>query len=61
MTRVPVWLLAALAVGCGGPSGPTPASLPSIPDAQQVRLLWSADIGTAEYFTLAPILAGDSV
>ena len=61
MRRVPVWLLAALAFGCGGPSGPAPASLPSIPDAQQVRLLWSADIGTAEYFTLAPILAGDSI
>jgi len=61
LTRVPVWLLAALAFGCGGPSGPAPASLPSIPDAQQVRLLWSADIGTAEYFTLAPILAGDSI
>ena len=61
MRRVPVWLLAALAFGCGGPSGPAPASLPSIPDAQQVRLLWSADIGTAEHFTLAPILAGDSI
>ena len=43
MTRVPVWLLAALAVGCGGPSGPSPASLSSIPHAQQVSLLWSAD------------------
>lgn len=61
MKRVLAWLLAALAAGCGGPSGPAPASLPRIPDAQEVRLLWSADIGTAEHFNLVPAFAGDSI
>jgi len=61
LKRLLAWLLAALAVGCGGPSGPSPAALPRLPDAQQVRVLWTADIGTAEHFNLVPAFAGDSI
>ena len=61
LKRLLACLLAALAAGCGGSSGPSPASLPSIPDPQQVRVLWNADIGTAEHFNLVPALAGDSI
>ncbi len=61
MKPVLACLLAALAAGCGGPSGPSPASLPRIPDPQQVRLLWTANIGTAEHFNLVPAFAGDSI
>jgi outer membrane protein assembly factor BamB len=61
LNRVLAWLLAALAAGCGGPSGPLPASLPLIPDPQKVRVLWTADIGTAEHFNLVPAFAGDSI
>ena len=61
MNRVLAWLLAALAAGCGGPSGPLPAALLPIADERPVRVLWTADIGTAEHFNLMPTFAGDSV
>lgn len=44
-----------------GPSGPKPAPLPDLAQAQPVRLLWSASLSGAERFVFSPALAGDSV
>jgi outer membrane protein assembly factor BamB len=45
----------------GGPTGPKPAELPVLSNAQAVKTLWTASIGAAEAFVLAPALSGDSV
>ncbi|MEW6689123.1 MAG: outer membrane protein assembly factor BamB [Pseudomonadota bacterium] len=45
----------------GKPGGPKPAELPALTKAQGVRVLWSASIGAADEFVLAPALSGDSV
>jgi len=65
------WLalaFAALALsGCNplnlfsSPSGPKPAPLPPLEQAQSVRVLWTAHVGGAERFVFAPARAGDSV
>jgi len=44
-----------------GPSGPKPAELPVLSNAQGVKVLWTASIGAAEAFVFAPTLSGDSV
>ena len=44
-----------------GPAGPKPAELPPLANAQTVRVLWSASIGTADAYFFSPVLAGDSV
>jgi len=52
----------ALAVSaCSSPSGPKPAALQPLERAQEVRVLWSARIGSAERFTFSPALADGSV
>lgn len=42
-------------------TGPKPAELPVLTNAQGVRVLWSANIGAAEAFVFSPTLNGDSV
>jgi outer membrane protein assembly factor BamB len=46
---------------CSSPSGPQPAELPRIDNPQRVKVLWSANVGSAERFTFVPALAGGSV
>ena len=41
------------------PSGPKPAELPVLSNAQPVKVLWSASIGAAEGFFFSPIMIGD--
>ena len=43
------------------PSGPKPAELPVLTNAQSVKVLWSASIGAAEGFFFSPIMVGDGV
>ena len=43
------------------PTGPKPAELPVLTNAQTVRVLWNASIGAAEAFVFSPTLSGDSV
>jgi len=42
-------------------TGPKPAELPVLTNAQGVKVLWTAGIGAAEAFVFAPALAGDGV
>jgi outer membrane protein assembly factor BamB len=42
-------------------TGPKPAELPVLSNAQAVRVLWSSSIGAAEAFVFSPTLVGDSV
>jgi len=44
-----------------GSSGPKPAALPVLSNAQPVKLLWSSSIGAAEGFFFSPVNIGDSV
>ena len=44
-----------------GPTGPKPAELPVLSNAQSVKLLWTAGIGAAESFVFAPTLVDGSV
>jgi outer membrane protein assembly factor BamB len=53
---------AALALAaCGSSSGPQPAPLPDLPGAKEVRVLWSADAGSAGAYTFYPALTADAV
>ncbi|HEX2199420.1 MAG TPA: outer membrane protein assembly factor BamB [Burkholderiales bacterium] len=55
---------ASLLAGCSwfsAPSGPRPAPLPQLPEAREVRVLWSARVGDAGRFAFAPALVGDAV
>jgi outer membrane protein assembly factor BamB len=56
-------LSAALLAGCNpfAKTGPQPAELEDIPGAREVKLLWSAELGTGEPYILSPALAGDAV
>jgi len=50
--------------GCGlfsSPSGPKPAPLPALERGQEVRVLWTAQVGSADRFVFAPASAGDAV
>ncbi len=42
-------------------TGPKPAELPQLSDAQGVKVLWSSNIGAAEAFIFSPSLVGDSI
>src|SRR3970040_939926 len=63
--RAAVIALAALALtGCGlfsSPSGPKPAPLPPLEQAQNVRVLWTAQVGGAARFVFAPARVEDAV
>jgi len=56
-SAVCVLLLAA----CSSPSGPKPAELAALDAPKQVRVLWSAQVGSAERFAFSPALVGDAV
>jgi len=45
----------------GSSSGPKPAELPVLSNAQPVKLLWSSSVGAAEGFFFSPVQAGDGV
>jgi outer membrane protein assembly factor BamB len=56
--------LALLALGlaaCSSPSGPKPAALPELSEPREARVLWSAQVGSAERFTFSPALVGEAV
>jgi outer membrane protein assembly factor BamB len=61
--RAAIALLAPALAGCFGASssGPKPAALAPLPQAQAVRVLWSAHVGSAGEFTFTPALAGEAV
>ncbi len=54
-------VLALAACACSSPSGPKPAALQPLEASQEVRVLWSAHVGSAERFIFSPAPAGDSV
>ena len=60
-------LCLALLAGCGSlnpfsrPSGPKPAELPVLGASKEVRLLWSASVGSAEKYVFSPAVEGDAV
>jgi outer membrane protein assembly factor BamB len=45
----------------GGSSGPKPAELPVLTNAQPVKVLWSSSIGAAEGFFFSPVMIGDGI
>ena len=67
MKRLAAILSLVLLSGCNplnlfsSPSGPKPAELRPIEQAQNVRVLWSAHVGRADRFAFAPALAGDAI
>ena len=50
-----------LLAACSGDPGPKPADPPRIDNPKRVRVLWSANVGSADRFTFLPALAGGSV
>jgi len=44
-----------------GTSGPKPAELPVLANAQPVKVIWTSSIGAAEGFFFSPVLVGDGV
>ena len=63
--RLAALAIAALALtGCGlfgSSSGPKPAPLPPLEREQNVRVLWTAQVGGADRFVFTPAVAGDAV
>jgi outer membrane protein assembly factor BamB len=61
--RAALALLAPALAGCFGASssGPRPAALEPLPQAQELRVLWSAAVGSAGEFTFTPARAGAAV
>ena len=45
----------------GKPTGPKPAELPVLSNAQAVKVLWTSSIGAAEGFFFSPVMIGDGV
>jgi outer membrane protein assembly factor BamB len=43
------------------PTGPKPAELPALTNAQGVKVLWSSNVGAAEGFFFTPALAGNGI
>ena len=57
-------VLALLLGGCSwfsSPAGPKPAELQRLEKPREVRVLWSARVGSAGSFAFAPALVGDAV
>ena len=55
-------LAAAIALGaCSSSGGPQPTELTDIPQARNVRVLWSAQVGHGEEYYFEPALNGDAV
>jgi len=52
---------ACFLAACSNTPGPQPADLARIEKPQDVRVLWSSQVGAAERFTFTPALVGDSV
>ncbi|HJY77558.1 MAG TPA: outer membrane protein assembly factor BamB, partial [Burkholderiales bacterium] len=52
---------ALAAVACSSPSGPKPAELQRLEKPQEVRVLWSARIGSADRFVFFPAPVGNAV
>jgi outer membrane protein assembly factor BamB len=42
-------------------TGPKPSELPSLTNAQPVRVIWSSSVGGAEGFVFSPVLVDDAV
>ncbi|TAK84550.1 MAG: outer membrane protein assembly factor BamB [Betaproteobacteria bacterium] len=64
MRAAAVAMTALALAGCSlfsSDSGPKPAPLPPLERAQDVRVLWTAQVGGAERFVFTPALSGDSV
>jgi outer membrane protein assembly factor BamB len=61
--RAALALLPPVLVGCfgGAPAGPKPAALEPIAQAQELRVLWSARVGSAGAFEFSPALAGEAL
>ena len=58
----PVTLVLVLAASaCSSPSGPKPAPLQPVPEAREVRVLWSARIGSAERFAFSPAVSAEGI
>lgn len=58
------WLAAVVLAGCSNPfstSGAKPATLPPLTNPQEVRVLWSARVGSADRYSFVPALAGGAV
>jgi outer membrane protein assembly factor BamB len=59
-----LWLPAAALSGCtlfSSPSGPKPVELQPLERAQEVRVLWTANVGRADRFAFSPALVGESI
>ncbi len=61
LLAVPLLFLCAACSWFSSPAGPRPAELVRLEGAKQVRVLWSARVGSAERFAFAPALVGDAV
>ncbi len=60
--RAALAALACVLAACSSSSGgPKPAALPALEKAQELRVLWSARVGSAAEFVFSPALVGDSV
>ena len=54
-------LVTMVLAACSSPSGPKPAELQRLEKPQEVRVLWSARIGSADRFVFFPAPVGDAV
>ncbi len=64
MRRALLWLPAAALSGCtlfSSPSGPKPVELQPLERAPEVRVLWTANVGSADRFAFSPALVGESI
>ncbi len=59
--RAALAALVLLLAACSSSSGPKPAELPTLQQALEPRVLWSAHVGKAGGFVFSPALVGDSV
>lgn len=58
------WLPALALSGCtlfSSPSGPKPVELQPLERAQEVRVLWTANVGRADRFAFSPAAVGESI